>query len=445
MNRRLANRPYLNPLRRNCVTEKTKICDETRLLSRLWAMFLLLLITVTFPLWFAPPEMPGMPAVSVGLHFFPWLPETLPKYSYVVPSIALVVCLLLIVAAPQKYRSAWWLVGACLLVSFMLDQHRLQPWAYQSAIYALVFAAIDPHQARRYLIPLAASVYIYSAAGKFDFQFAHTVGQNFLDAATRPIGGLPDRWDESARAKLALIFPAMELICGAGLLIRPTRIVAAVVVIMMHATLIMVLGPWALDHSSGVLMWNLLLIVQAYLLMIKPEWSAGSSAQDRDRMNYQSLGSHRVESWIVFAVVLGVLVAPLTERIGYWDHWTSWSLYSPHTSRVDIELHRSAMEALPPSLRTFVEADDNDDGWRKLAIERWSLSSRGVPIYPQARYQLALAEQLARQLRLTDEIRVRVRGVSDRWTGHRDEQLLLGHDEIRAAMKSYWLSHPAPR
>lgn len=172
----------------------------------------------------------------------------------------------------------------------------------------------------------------------------------------------------------------------------------------MHATLIFVLGPWALDHSHGVLIWNLLLIVQAYVLMIKPEWSERLNEQDRDQLDSESSKSNRVGSWIVCGVVLSALVAPLLERFGYWDHWTSWSLYSPHTSRVEIELHRSAVDTLPSSLRTFVEEDDNGDGWRKLAIERWSLGSRGVPIYPQARYQLALAEQIATQLRLTDEI-----------------------------------------
>ena len=160
--------------------------------------------------------------------------------------------------------------------------------------------------------------------------------------------------DESARAKLALIFPAVELLCGVALLFRPTRIVAAVVVIMMHATLILVLGPWALDHSNGVLVWNLLLIVQAYLLMIKPEWSNHASEQDRARQfKSESSKYNSVGSWFVVGVVGCALFAPLLERFGYWDHWTSWSLYSPHTSRVDIELHRSAVDALPSSLRTF--------------------------------------------------------------------------------------------
>ena len=49
----------------------------------------------------------------------------------------------------------------------------------------------------------------------------------------------------------------------------------------------------------------------------------------------------------------------------------------------------------------------------------WSLQTLGVPIYPQARYQLAVAEKLAREHKLGSAIRVIVRGVSDRWTGER--------------------------
>lgn len=384
-----------------------------------------------------------MPAVSIDLPHVVDILATLPESVCAIPSIALAAGLFLIVMAPNRFRALWWLVAGCLSVLFVLDQHRLQPWAYQSAIYALVFAAIEPQQARRLLVPLAASVYLYSGAGKFDYQFMHTVGQQFLETIFGPLGGLPDQWERSDRARWALIFPALELLCGIGLLIRPARVFAGVGVMIMHATLILALGPWSLDHSNGVLIWNLLLIVQAYVLFIKPEWMNRSMDKVHHRQATASSPCRRVLPVVVGGVVVVALVAPLSERFGYWDHWTSWALYSPHTSRVDIELHRSGMDALPPSLLAFVEEDHNDDGWRKLAVERWSLSSRGVPVYPQARYQLALAERIATQLGFDDEIRVRMRGVADRWTGRRDEKLLLGRSELRQGLAAdYWINKP---
>jgi hypothetical protein len=138
-------------------------------------------------------------------------------------------------------------------------------------------------------------------------------------------------------------------------------------------------------------------------------------------------------------LVVIALAAPLFERSGYWDHWPSWSLYSPHTSRVEIELHRSALDRLEPALQAYADEDEDRDGWHGLDIERWSLDNRGVPIYPQARYQLLLAAEIASAYQLSDEIRARVRSVSDRRTGRREDRLLLNRREIVKELRSYWL------
>lgn len=415
------------------VGEPAEKVEVTWWFPRVWGSMLLVLVAVTHPLWFATGasvEFPRVPLVSA-------LPDAAVFGRGL--SIVLVASLLLVIAAPRRLRFAWWFVSASLCASFLFDQHRLQPWAFQSAIYGLVFAAMDPAAARRWLIPVAASVYVYSALGKFDFQFAHTVGQDFLHAVTRPLGGLPDSVDFVSRIKLALLFPACELIAGIGLLPRRTRMVAGVVVMLMHAALVGLFSRFALDHSTGVVVWNILLLVQAYLLIIRPEWQR----RKRDETGaLPSQGEHRKgpATWLVRAVIVFVLAAPLFERAGYWDHWTSWSLYSPHTSRAKIELHQSAIERLDRSIRPFVLRDADGDGWHDLVIEQWSLDSRGVPIYPQGRYQLALAEALARQFQLDDEIRVRLRSVSDRRSGQRDEKRLLGREEVRKELEKFWLT-----
>ncbi len=212
----------------------------------------------------------------------------------------------------------------------------------------------------------------------------------------------------------------------------------------MHLTLIAILGPWGRDHSNGVLIWNVLLIVQAYLLMLEPAWLE-SGQHDLHDAEGSGPGDckpppSRVACLFVQGVILVALVAPLLERYGYWDHWTSWSLYSPHTSRVDIELHRSAIDSLDPELKAFVEADSDEDGWQALDLGGWSLESRRVPIYPQARYQLAVAAEIASRYQLKDEIRAKLRGVSDRWTGRREEQQMLGRGEIQAGLNLFWLT-----
>ena len=372
--------------------------------------------------------IPLLPLIPSGSSFGAWVGQLL--------SGAMVIGLAAVLLLPQRCRWVWWLIAGSLVGSFLLDQHRLQPWAYQSSIYAMVFATMDRATARRWLIPLAASVYIYSAAGKFDYQFAHTVGQEFLAAVTDRLGGLFADAPESRRMRLALLFPTVELIAGIGVLFRQSRRAAAVVLMAMHVGLLAILGPWNRDHSLGVLLWNGLLIAQAFLLLFQePPVGADEPESDRPR---PSLGPG-VGASVVRVVLLLAIAAPLLERRGYWDHWTSWSLYSPHTSHVDIEIHRSAFDRLPASARAHLGEDTNGDGWSLLDLGRWSLASRRVPVYPQARYRLAVADDLARRLELTDEIRARLAGVSDRWTGERAQRLMRNRAEIDKVLREFWL------
>ena len=407
--------------------------DKTWPLPRVWAAFLLALLALTYRLWIPAGTFPAVPL---------WRPMAeVPPWADWSAAGVLVASLLGLVVFGRRARWAWWLVAASLLVSFALDQHRLQPWAYQSAVYALVFAAMDGRQARRWLIPLAASVYLYSAAGKFDYQFAHTVGQDFLGAALGSLEGWPERWDRATRARLALLLPAGEFLLGLAALIPPTRRAAGVLLIAMHAGLIALLGPWGLDHSRGVLGWNALLIAQAWFLFVRPGAAEGGtvSAESEGSSRPVSLG-RRAATTVAQAAVVVALAAPLAERAGYWDHWLSWALYSPHNSRAEVEIHASALEQLPPEIAGYLEPDRDGDGWRPWALERQSLETLGVPVYPQGRYQLALAVKVARQRDLNQRVRAILKGASDRLTGQREQQRLLGQREMTRALDQFWLA-----
>ena len=83
----------------------------------------------TYPLWFPPldpqsslsvPLITGISSISGG-----WT---------LVPSITLLFGLVIAVSTRESARMkiGWIVVAASLLLSFLLDQHRLQPWAYQS-------------------------------------------------------------------------------------------------------------------------------------------------------------------------------------------------------------------------------------------------------------------------------------------------------------------------
>ena len=395
--------------------EKTANTSSENSFPRVWAIFLLLLILATHRLWFASLFYPAIPLAGSAV--------PLPTLTLLLPSVFIVGSLLLIIAG--KRRELWWLTTGWLVISFFADQHRLQPWAYQSAIYGVVFASMDWPRAKRVLIPLIASVYIYSAAGKFDYQFAHTVGQDFLDSVTSVIGGLPDNISPENRAKLALLFPTVELIAGIGILIPATRKLAGGLVMMMHLGLVAILGPWSLNHSTGVLVWNLALFVQAYMLLVK---------------NLEGTESKPTSPWYVRPMIGIAICLPMAERTGYWDHWLSWALYAPHTSCVDVEIHELEADKLDTRMESLL--GDSVDGWRRLSLSEMSLELRAVPVYPQSRYQLGLAIAIAKKHGIDEGIRATLRSVSHRSSGKRSSKLLLGRADLETEMqRRYWLSH----
>lgn len=337
--------------------------------------------------------------------------------------VAVVLVALTSAALDVKRRAAWCIAGLGLASLIVIDQHRMQPWAYQSLAYAGIFSALRWAEGRRWVTAITVSIYAYSAAGKMDFQFAHTVGVDLVNVVTSPFGGLP----EASAFKTALLLPIGELFVATLIAWPATRRIGGLLAMVMHGMLIVVLGPWMLDHSWGVLCWNAVLATQSAILFVMQPVSGTSP----DSSGWSRMGvAVRLARWPLRVALLIMLLAPLTERHGYWDHWTSWALYSPHNSRADIQIHESAFDRLPSSLRRYLRRDGMSDRWYDLDVDTWSLERRWVPVYPQARYQLAVAKRLTERFELGPGIRVRVKGVADRWTGRRVSQDLIGEKHV---------------
>lgn len=397
-------------------------------LQRVWAAALLGLVLLSWRLW--------LPAWAAGAVDFPRVPLlTLGRpWIAALDGVGLAGLLISLGAILIRGRVPWQAfagVSLALACLFLTNQHRLQPWAYQGWLYGIVFACLPAVSTRRLLIALTISIYTYSALGKFDQQFLHTVGPDlvaallpWLERGAVPGGGV--------LSKAAVALPCAELGLAAMLALPRTRRLAGVAAIAMHSLLVLALGPLGLGHSYAVLAWNVFLAVQAWLLFVKPQPDQPPSPQPAG-------GGQRVAGIAATLIVLAALGLPLLERSGYWDHWLSWSLYSPHTSRVDVQIHRTALAALPDSAAEFLRPNAEQDDWYDLALDRWSLAQLAVPVYPQARFQLGVAQSLSRPLPSPDAIRIKIRSVADRWTGQRSELWLIGRRSIEAQADRYWL------
>jgi len=292
---------------------------------------------------------------------------------------------------------------------------------------------------------LLISVYVYSALGKLDYEFLHSVGQRMLAAMARLCGQDSSTIPMSVRLGLVATFPVTELLLGIGLAWPKTRRVAGLLAIGFHVVLVVLLGPLGLNHRLGVLIWNVQFAILAYLLFVAGgERRTARDAESFDSNSFWQAGLQRLCClWIATVIAL-----PCTERFGLWDHWPSWALYAPHSSRVRIEVTTPVLGRLPAELLGWMnlpkQVDELALEWIDVPIDMWSLQSLGTPIYPQARYQLGVAKHLASAIDSEFDVRLTILSNANRWNGERQSRVFEGSSPIANAGGDYWWN-TAPR
>jgi hypothetical protein len=319
------------------------------------------------------------------------------------------------------------------LVLVFLDQQRLQPWTYQFMLVAIVLAWAKPADALALLRLLVISFYFHSAVTKLDYTFLHTLGQQFLAALAGTLGASLEAVSPPARAVTAALFPVAELLIAVGLCFTRTRGAALAGAIVLHTLLLVILGPWGLDHKPGVLVWNVYFIVQDVVLFWTPRRPPRVAPRGAARSVFRSHAPWGVQATIVAAVVL-----PLLAPTSWFDLWPSWGLYASCAQRVQLVVHRRELAQLPDALRCVAEASSDPlDPWLNVRLDRWALAVLGAPIYPQNRYQLGVAEAAIVRYGLVHRVRVLRFGLADRLTGEREHDVLPTLAKISAAANEY--------
>lgn len=406
-----------------------KHLNASEQLSRWTAISSFALIAATWRLWTPQTLYPQVPAFEFLCNAPHWL-------DWIGLSGTLVGLVLLALNSGRRFVQcgcATTLVSLTLL--FSLDQHRFQPWAYELWLFCAIWLGCRDPLRMKLMRWLLISIYFYSAVGKLDFEFMHTVGQQMLGAVVGGLGIDPKDLSPGFRLAVAATFPFCELIVALGLAFPKTRRLAGWLAIAVHLGLIVILGPLGLNHRLGVLCWNAQVAVQAYWLFVfnQPEVDAAKSLKQ----------AFAWPMWSAMTLVAAAIALPSTERFGLWDHWPSWALYAPHSSRVHLEIAAPAVGRLPEDLRKLVQASDPEEFvlWLTVPIDAWSLEALNTPIYPQARFQLGVAEKVASTIGTGDQVRITMLGTASRFTGKRSASVLVGLPQLTNSRQNFWLNH----
>ncbi len=393
--------------------------------QRLVAFSLILLTAATYPLWVNISDFPAVP-------FFGALCDVPGVVDIVGFSVMLLAAIALLAIGPKSsYASILWLtIATSLLLCFLLNQHRFQPWAYQFAVLSLFFGLAPAKLARKLAIGVTLSIYFYSALSKLNPSFVYELGSDFLVTLASFTGQSLTPQELGPWKWLALAFPAFELAAFVLLLMPRTRRLGMVAACLMHVGLLLVLGPLGLSHSLGVLLWNLFFIAQAILLF------AFEPAADAEEKPVPSTIGTRLAQLVCLTVIL----FPTLELIGLGDPWPAWGLYASHVGRSHLFLSRHAVATLPEDLQPYVDVEESEDLFVPVHLEQWSFDRTGAPLYPGQRFAVATARAFVAKTNTAAAARIVLESPAGRFQDERDAEAFAADKVPMESDRRFWLN-----
>lgn len=319
-----------------------------------------------------------------------------------------------------------WLSGLILL-----DQHRLQPWALQYLMLSLIILIGPRRVVVKFAGWLAISIYLYSAISKFDTAFLQIHGQLLLDGLLKSTAIDASFWSDDFRMRLAFLFPLGELIVATLLLTNRFRRWGVMLSWLMHLLILLSVGPLGLGHEEGVLLWNLFFIMQNYILFWRRGFDAPPETENKSPQRKFQLG---------YALITCFLTYPLLTNFGFVDHWPAWAVYSSRPNKVTILVDEDVIKKLPNELRTYLGQQAPLSKEVPFSLDAWSFQQRNCPVYPQQRYRLALAKCLLEKQIDSDQLRIKIEGTPDRWTGERSEFWLKDWSAVDEVLSQSWVN-----
>jgi hypothetical protein len=294
---------------------------------------------------------------------------------------------LLLIAVTSTARAPLVLGLVLALALAVLDQNRWQPWAYQ---YTLMLVALllgsgqredgDRERATMRAVGLCAvilvAIYFWSGVSKLGAAFRLDVFPFLLE----PFLGSVPPWLEP----IGYAIPFVEMGIGLGLVWRRTRPYAVVGALLMHAFVLLSIGPLGSGWNTVVWPWNLAMMVFVPLVF----WLLDGSP---------SHALAAVRRWPAptragAAVVVGlVAVLPALNLFGRWDSYLSAELYSGATVRAVAVPSLGLVERLPRSARRVLVTTRQGPA---LPFLNWAVEDLNVPAYPAPRVLRQVASEL---------------------------------------------------
>ena len=345
------------------------------------AVFELLLIAATRPLWMGRNDFPHVPLLAVpGRTFSGGNAVSL----FFVTLLCMLIARLLSKSSPRQVIRL--VFGVTLLTGISLvfvDQHRLQAWHWLFLLNLAVTLVLQGTNRLRLMRQIVASVYVCSALSRITFVPAQGITGVIVRQLLSMLGIEPAGVSDQTFDLLCHAMTAGEVLIGLLLLSKRTRRFGCVGALLLHGTLLIVLGPWGLNHHIGVLLWNICFLCLVPVLFAGNDLAVESA-------EHEHAGRRRLALILIWGF-------PISGLLGLADNWPSWQLYSSRPESWILFVHEADRTKVVPTLANYLGDPAPLSDWCPVMLDRWSLDQTSSPMYPEDRFQLAVIEWVLAQ------------------------------------------------
>ncbi|MEP3480253.1 MAG: hypothetical protein ABJZ55_13460 [Fuerstiella sp.] len=361
-----------------------------------------LLMAATWPLWFCQTDYPQIALLADAANLPIWIDQAF-STALICGCVAVVFAHIKQGMSSNADKSAYWRTAAiwscywilvCSVASVVLDQHRLQPWHWLTMLLLAEYCLLNGQTFRKVAKVTLATIYLFAAASRFGPDVAAGMSGNVLKVVLQAVN-LPElRPTDSRFFVLATIMNSVEFLIGFALLFQRTGRAAVIAAVLLHFILVTCLSPWGLNHRAGVLIWNLFLMLAIPTLFWNHNLPAATAANDTTT---SAALSFQANQFVARLFMAAVVLIPASGLFGFADNWISWQVYSPRPEVLKLMVDENQIPCLPASLQPFVQPPQPLQSDCSIRLDRWSLHSKQVPIYPEDRFQIATAQWIVRQ------------------------------------------------
>lgn len=340
--------------------------QQVNILIRIIALFWFVTKIWGYKTWIADRLYPVIPAFG----FFKYIPNYLHIILFIISLI-----LLLIILFTKKRLALLISFFVIELFSCLLDTVRWQPWEYMYLSAFLVFI-INFHRPKNVIVLMhlfLVSMYFFSGLHKLNRSFLSSVWMNTI---------LVDFFGFSLETILkyklffiGLIIPFCEILLAGLLVFSKNKRRISYFLILIHLSILIILGPFGLGYNSIVWFWNLALIFVLLITYQKP-------------VEIESVKSFSLNHF--YWLVLWFLM-PVLSFFGKWYQYFSFNLYSGKGKQMYICF--SSKEKIQPEFGNVI----NYDGLPCVNLQNWAMKeTKAMPI-PEMEIYLRISDEIKKR------------------------------------------------